>query len=83
MNIYAMDLLNFGKSEGPFRGELVSLEESVEQANAFTQYLLQKNEEKVKIYLSGCSYGANIVLKMSVDSPQLYSGVVLISPAFR
>ena len=42
LNYYAFDQLNFGNSEGPFRGEISSLEDSVSQSIKFISFILSK-----------------------------------------
>jgi hypothetical protein len=52
-NVYALDQMNFGKSEGPFRGLISSLEDSVQQAEQFVEFILSKLQNKPKIFLCG------------------------------
>lgn len=66
INVYAFDQMNFGLSEGPFRGLIESLDDSVRQGQAFVEFLLAKFQNKPKIFLGGSSYGCAICLKMSL-----------------
>lgn len=83
MNIYSFDQLNFGQSEGPFRGEISSLEDSVVQGEAVLKMLLNKFEKKPKVFLSGSSYGSTIIFKMIVSRPEDYAGAILITPGIK
>lgn len=83
VNVYSFDQLNFGRSEGPCKGLVASLEDSVAQGNAFVEYLLSQFESKPKIFLGGSSYGGTIIFKMGIINPEKYSGLILLSPALR
>lgn len=82
-NVYAFDQKNFGMSEGPCRGHIESLDDSVRQGEAFIDFILTKFEKKPKIFLSGSSFGGTVVFKMIVNSPEKYSGTILLCPALR
>ena len=81
--MYAFDQLNFGKSDGPFRGEIISLEDSLSQAKTFINFIKSKFSNNPKIFLVGHSYGGAIAFKMSILNPEAYSGIILLTPALR
>lgn len=85
MDVYALDFMNFGRSEGPFRGEITSLNELVEQAEGFIDFVMSKykNSNQIKKYVSGLSLGGAICFKMCLRKPDSYSGVIFFSPALR
>ena len=83
INVYAFDQLNYGQSEGPFRGLIESLEDSVRQGETFIDFLLTKFESKPRIFLGGSSYGGSICMKMSLLTPEKYAGIILLAPAIK
>ena len=83
LNFYALDQMNFGKSEGTYRGLVSTLNESAEQGEAFVDYLLGKLKSKPKVFLCGSSYGGSIIFKMALNSPKKYAGAIFLNPALR
>lgn len=75
--------MNFGKSQGDVRGLVHSLEDSVNQAETFIEFLLSKFEARPKIFLCGYSFGGTISFKMTLRSPEFYSGVIFLTPGLR
>jgi hypothetical protein len=53
VNFYSLDFLNFGKSDGDFRGYIRSFDSLVDQGEAFVDHLLCKFNEKPKVFLVG------------------------------
>ena len=83
LNYYAFDQLNFGNSQGPFRGQISSLEDSVSQSIKFISFILSKYRKRPKIFLAGHSYGGSIAIKLSILNPEDYAGVILLTPALK
>jgi hypothetical protein len=69
MNFYAFDQMNFGQSQGPYRGEIRSFEDTIRQTETFITFILGRLKSKPKIYLSGSSYGGTVSFKMGVNHP--------------
>lgn len=42
MHVYAQDFMNFGQSEGEFRGMISSFDDLIEQAEGFMNFILEK-----------------------------------------
>lgn len=83
VNFYSLDFLNFGKSEGDFRGYIRSFESLVEQGEVFIDHLLSKFKEKPKVFLVGESLGGAVAFKMSLNQHEKYKGVIFLNPALR
>lgn len=83
MNVYALDFLNFGKSDGGYKGYIASFEELVAQGEAFVDHVSAKFTNKPRKVLVGLSLGGAIAFKMTLASPKKYDQVVFLVPALR
>jgi alpha-beta hydrolase superfamily lysophospholipase len=83
VNFYSFDQMNFGRSAGPFRGEIASFEDTLKQLDTFLEYILGTLKSKPKIFLSGSSYGGTVIFKASLMNPEKYAGLLLLAPAIR
>lgn len=69
LNVYSFDQMNFGKSKGNMRGLVVSLDDTVNQLEAFVDFILERFKAKPKIYLCGMSYGGAVSFKATIKRP--------------
>lgn len=83
VNVYAIDFLNFGKSEGEYKGYIASFEELVKQGEAFVDHIYAKFGNKPRKVLVGHSLGGAVAFKMTLFSPKKYDHVVFLVPALR
>lgn len=83
VNVYALDFLNFGKSDGGYKGYIPSFEEIVAQGEAFVDHVSGKFTNKPRKVLVGHSLGGAIAFKMTLVSPKKYDQVVFLVPALR
>lgn len=83
VNVYALDFLNFGKSDGGYKGYIWSIDELVSQAQAFVDYIASKFSKKPKKFLIGGSFGGAISFKLTLKRPKQFDGVVFLVPALR
>ncbi len=70
MNTYAIDFNNFGIKAGNSKGEMVSLKDFVEQADAFMDHILGTLKSKPKVFISGCSFGGTISFELALLRPK-------------
>ena len=52
-NVYALDFKNAGKSEGDCPGYYESVESLIDQAEKFIDFIMEKYDKKIKIFISG------------------------------
>jgi alpha-beta hydrolase superfamily lysophospholipase len=83
INVYSLDFLNFGKSQGDLRGYIHSFDECVNQAESFADHVSSLYNHTTPIFLCGMSLGGSISLKMSLRNPQKYKGIIFLNPALR
>jgi alpha-beta hydrolase superfamily lysophospholipase len=83
VNVYAIDFLNFGKSDGGFKGYIASFEDILSQADAFVDHISNKFANKPKKILVGHSFGGAISFKLTLKSPKKYDEVIFLVPALR
>lgn len=83
LNFYSFDQMNFGQSQGPYRGEIASIEDTIKQVDAFITYLFATLKSKPKIFLSGSSYGGTVIFKLGLLNPEKYAGMIFLAPALR
>lgn len=80
-SIYSLDLKGFGKSEGP-RGHIDSFKTYYKDIAELAIKAKKENPGK-KIFLIGESMGGLISFNLGADNPHLFSGIILLSPAFK
>ena len=83
LNIYAYDQTNFGHSAGHNRGTIISLDDTAKEAQRFIAFILDKFQQKPKVFLCGHSFGGAIAVKLSLMSPQAYAGMILLAPYLK
>ena len=83
LNFYTFDQLNFGQSEGPYPGEILSLDDSLKQVEVFIDFVLAKLKSKPKVFLSGSSYGGTVSFKASLKNPERFAGIIFLAPALK
>ncbi len=80
-SIYSLDLKGFGKSEGT-RGHIDSFKTYYKDIAELAIKAKKENPGK-KIFLIGESMGGLISFNIGGIYPELFSGIILISPAFK
>lgn len=83
VNVYALDFLNFGRSDGGYKGFMASFEDMLEQAEAFVDHIASKFQNSPKKILVGHSFGGAIAFKMTLRNSKKYDHVVFLVPALR
>lgn len=83
LNVYSFDQMNFGQSQGPYRGEIASFDDTLKQVDAFINFILGTLKSKPKIFLSGSSYGGTVIFKSGLLNPGKYAGLIFLAPALR
>lgn len=78
---YAIELKGFGETEG-LRGHIDSFETYFQDILTLYDSIRKENPAQ-KIFIIGESMGGLIAFLLAIRSPELFSGLILISPAFR
>ncbi len=75
------DYRGFGRSEG-LRGYIRKHEDTVADFLSFLQLAKQKDGELMSkpLFLLGVAYGATTALDLSIRKPDLFNGMILVSP---
>ena len=77
---YALELKGFGQTQGE-RGDIDSLNTYFKDMRSLSDIIKRDNPDK-QIFLLGESMGALICFLFAALEPQLFSGLICISPAF-
>lgn len=78
---YALELKGFGETGG-IRGDVDSLDTYIKDTLSLAEIIKNENRGK-KIFLAGESLGGLIAFLTEIRSPEFFSGLVCISPAFK
>ena len=82
VNFFSLDQMNFGQSEGDFRGYFPGIEKAAKQGEALIEHVLRQYESRPSVFLVGMSLGGAITFQMGVNHPENYKGVIFLAPAF-
>ena len=78
--VIAMDQQCHGKSEGP-KGTIVTLEDYAKDSELFLIKAQQEYPENTPIFILGHSMGGAVCAMVSLISPDLLKGMILLAPA--
>lgn len=78
---YALELKGFGRTEG-LKGHIDSFENYFDDIQSLLTIIKRDNGAK-KVFLAGESLGALITFLLALKRPELFSGVIGLSPAFK
>ncbi|KRX02516.1 hypothetical protein PPERSA_11856 [Pseudocohnilembus persalinus] len=80
--VAAFDQRGMGKSEG-IKGFIEPLPVHINDCKQYIDLIQQKIGNKIPLFIGGQSFGGATAMKLCVDEPNRYKGVVLLAPAIK